>query len=240
MIGKTLGHYQITEKLGEGGMGVVYKARDTHLDRFVAFKVLASEKVADPDRKRRFVQEAKAASALNHPNIIHVYDIDQADGTDFIAMEYVEGRTLAQLIPRRGMQLGEALKYAVQIADALARAHGAGIIHRDLKPSNIMVDEHGLVRVLDFGLAKLTEAAPSGGDETTRTAEATTEKGTIVGTTAYMSPEQAAGRKVDARSDIFSFGSVLYEMVTGRPVNLLQVKSGREERNLEAACRRRR
>ena len=216
MIGKTLGHYQITEKLGEGGMGVVYRARDTHLDRFVAIKVLAAEKVADADRKRRFVQEAKAASALNHPNIIHVYDIDQADGTDFIAMEYVEGKTLAQLIPRRGMQLGEALKYAVQIADALARAHGAGIVHRDLKPSNIMVDEHGLVKVLDFGLAKLAETAPSGGDETTRTVEATTEKGTIVGTTAYMSPEQAAGRKVDARSDIFSFGSVLYEMVTGR------------------------
>jgi len=216
MIGKTLGHYQITEKLGEGGMGVVYKARDTHLDRFVAIKVLAAEKVADPDRKRRFVQEAKAASALNHPNIIHVYDIDQAEGTDFIAMEYAEGRTLAQLIPRRGMQLGEALKYAIQIADALARAHAAGIVHRDLKPSNIMVDEHGLVKVLDFGLAKLAETAPSGGDETTRTVEAATEKGTIVGTTAYMSPEQAAGRKVDARSDIFSFGSVLYEMVTGR------------------------
>jgi len=216
MIGKTLGHYQITDKLGEGGMGVVYKARDAHLDRFVAIKVLAAEKVADPDRKRRFVQEAKAASALNHPNIIHVYDIDQAEGTDFIAMEYVDGKTLAQLIPRRGMQLGEALKYAVQIADALARAHGAGIVHRDLKPSNIMVDEHGLVKVLDFGLAKLAETAPSGGDETTRTVEATTEKGTILGTTAYMSPEQAAGRKVDARSDIFSFGSVLYEMVTGR------------------------
>jgi len=216
VIGKTLGHYQITDKLGEGGMGVVYKARDTHLDRFVAIKVLAAEKVADPDRKRRFAQEAKAASALNHPNIVHVYDIDQADGTDYMAMEYVEGKTLAQLIPRRGMQLGEALKYAVQIADALARAHGAGIVHRDLKPSNIMIDEHGLVKVLDFGLAKLAETAPSGGDETTRTVEATTEKGTIVGTTAYMSPEQAAGRKVDARSDIFSFGSVLYEMVTGR------------------------
>ena len=123
------------------------------------------------------MQEAKAASALNHPNIIHVYDIDQADGTDFIAMEYVEGKTLAQLIPRRGMQLGEALKYAVQIADALARAHGAGIVHRDLKPSNIMVDEHGLVKVLDFGLAKLAETAPSGGDETTRTVEASDGKG---------------------------------------------------------------
>jgi Tol biopolymer transport system component/predicted Ser/Thr protein kinase len=216
MIGKTLGHYQITEKLGEGGMGVVYKAHDTHLDRFVAIKVLPAEKVADSDRKRRFVQEAKAASALNHPNIIHVYDIDQADDTDFIAMEYVEGRTLAQLIPRRGMQLGEALRHAVQIANALARAHGAGIVHRDLKPSNIMVDEHGLVKVLDFGLAKLVEPEDSNEADSTRTLQPQTQESTIVGTAAYMSPEQAEGKKVDARSDIFSFGSVLYEMVTGR------------------------
>src|SRR5512136_652376 len=216
MIGKTLGHYQITEKLGEGGMGVVCKARDTHLDRFAALKVLPPEKVSDPDRKRRFIQEAKAASALNHPSIITIYDIDQTDGIDYIAMEYVAGKTLDELIPRKGMRLSLALKYAVQIADALARAHGAGIIHRDLKPSNVMVDEHGLVKIVDFGLAKLTETVSSSGDETTRTVEATTEKGTIVGTTAYMSPEQAAGRKVDARSDIFSFGSVLYEMVTGR------------------------
>jgi len=133
MIGKTLGHYQITEKLGEGGMGVVYKARDTHLDRFAAIKVLPPEKVSDPERKRRFIQEAKAASALNHPNIITIHDIDQADGIDFIAMEYVAGKTLDELIPRKGMRLSLALKYAIQIADALARAHGAGIIHRDLK-----------------------------------------------------------------------------------------------------------
>src|SRR5262249_17366761 len=147
MIGKTLSHYRILEKLGEGGMGVVYKARDSHLDRFVALKVLPPEKVADPDRKRRFVQEAKAASALNHPNIIHIYDIDQQDGIDFIAMEYVPGKTLDQLTPRHGMGLNEALKTAVQMADALARAHAAGIVHRDLKPANIMVDEHGLVKV---------------------------------------------------------------------------------------------
>src|SRR5512136_3379714 len=157
MIGKTLRHYQITEKLGEGGMGVVYKARDTHLDRFAAIKVLPPERLADPDRKRRFIKEAKAASALNHPSIITIYDIDQADGIDYIAMEYVAGKTLDDLIPRKGMRLSLALKYAVQIADALARAHGAGIIHRDLKPSNVMVDEHGLVKVLDFGLAKLAE-----------------------------------------------------------------------------------
>jgi len=193
MIGKTVGHYQITEKLGEGGMGVVFKARDTHLDRFAAIKVLPAEKVADPERKRRFIQEAKAASALNHPSIITIYDIDQADGTDFIAMEYVPGKTLDELIPRKGMRLSLALKYAVQIADALARAHGAGIIHRDLKPSNVMVDEHGLVKVLDFGLAKLSEAAgPEAETAATRTGE-----GTVLGTAAYMSPEQAEGKHID-------------------------------------------
>src|SRR5512136_138326 len=212
MIGKTLGHYQITEKLGEGGMGVVYKARDTHLDRFAALKVLPPEKVSDPDRKRRFIQEAKAASALNHPNIVHVYDIDQADGVDFIAMEYVAGKTLDEVIPRKGMRLSLALKYAVQIADALARAHGAGIIHRDLKPSNVMVDEHGLVKVLDFGLAKLTETT---GPEA-ETAATRTGAGMILGTAVYMSPEQAEGKHIDTRSDIFSFGSMLYEVLTGQ------------------------
>jgi eukaryotic-like serine/threonine-protein kinase len=215
MIGRTISHYSILEKLGEGGMGVVYRARDIRLDRFVAIKVLPAEKVADPERKQRFVQEAKAASSLNHPNIITIYDIGQAEGVDFISMECVTGKTLDQLIPRRGMRLNEALKCAVQIADALARAHSAGIVHRDLKPGNIMVNEHGLVKVLDFGLAKLTEAAPANGDEATRTMLPTTEEGKIVGTVAYMSPEQAEGKKVDARSDIFSFGSVLYEMVTG-------------------------
>ena len=215
MIGRTISHYSILEKLGEGGMGVVYKARDMHLDRFVAIKVLPAEKVADPERKQRFVQEAKAASSLNHPNIITIYDIGQAEGVDFISMECVTGKTLDRLIPRRGMRLNEALKCAVQIADALARAHSAGLVHRDLKPGNIMVNEHGLVKVLDFGLAKLTEAAPADGVEATRTMRPTTEEGKIVGTVAYMSPEQAEGKKVDARSDIFSFGSVLHEMVTG-------------------------
>ena len=215
MIGRTISHYSLIEKLGEGGMGVVYKARDTHLDRFVAIKVLPAEKVADPERKQRFVQEAKAASSLNHPNIITIYDIGQAEGVDFISMECVSGKTLDRLIPRHGMRLNEVLKCAVQIADALARAHSAGIVHRDLKPGNIMVNEHGLVKVLDFGLAKLTEATPVDGDDSTRTMRPTTEEGKIVGTVAYMSPEQAEGKKVDARSDIFSFGSVLYEMVTG-------------------------
>jgi Tol biopolymer transport system component len=216
MIGQTISHYRILEKLGEGGMGVVYKACDTHLDRFIAIKVLPAERVADPERKKRFVQEAKTASALNHPNIIHIYDIDQQEGIDFIAMEFVPGKTLDQLISRHGMRLNDALKTSVQMADALARAHAAGIIHRDLKPANIIVDEHGLIKVLDFGLAKLTETLPPGEEDVTLATKPATEEGKILGTVAYMSPEQAEGKKLDARSDIFSFGSVLYEMVTGR------------------------
>jgi len=216
MIGKTLAHYRIVAKLGAGGMGVVFKAQDLHLDRFVALKILPPEKVADPDRKRRFVQEAKAASALNHPNIVTIHDIAQEGETDFIVMEFIDGKTLDQLITRKGLRLNETLKYAIPITDALTRAHAAGIVHRDLKPSNIMVDEHGLVKILDFGLAKLTEIASPDEGASTRTDQATTEKGTIVGTVAYMSPEQAEGnKKIDGRSDIFSFGSVLYEMVSG-------------------------
>ena len=216
MTGQRLAHYQILEKLGQGGMGVVYKARDTHLDRFVALKVLPRERVADADRRRRFVQEAKAASALNHANIVTIHDIDDAGGVYFIAMEYVAGKTLNELIPRKGLRPTDALEYAVQIAGALAKAHAAGIIHRDLKPSNIMVGEDGQVKVLDFGLAKLTEAGGLAEDESTRTLKAETAEGAILGTVAYMSPEQAEGKKIDARSDIFSFGAVLYEMVTGR------------------------
>jgi len=197
-------------------MGVVYKARNSHLKRFVALKVLPPEKVTDPERKQRFVREARAASALNHPNIVTVYDIDQSDGVDFIAMEHVEGKTLDELIGHKGMKLNEALKYALQIADALAKAHAAGIVHRDLKPGNVMVTAEGRVKVLDFGLAKLTETAPVGSEDSTLTAAPSTELGVIVGTAAYMSPEQAEGKKVDARSDIFSFGSLLYEMLTGR------------------------
>ena len=216
MIGRTVSHYRIVEKLGEGGMGVVYKAHDTHLDRFAAIKVLPPEKVADPERKRRFIQEARAASALNHPNIVTIYDIDQQDGVDFLAMEYIQGKTLEQLIGRKGLKVTEALKYGVQITDALSRAHAAGIVHRDLKPGNVMVDEHGLVKVLDFGLAKLTEPAAPDEDELTRTLKPTTEEGAIVGTVAYMSPEQAEAKRLDGRSDIFSFGAVLYEMIAGR------------------------
>src|SRR5215471_11277655 len=157
MIGQVLGHYRIEAKLGEGGMGVVYRAFDTHLDRPVAIKILRADATTSPERKRRFVQEAKAASALNHPNIIHIYDISSSDGTDFIAMEFVSGKTLDHLIGKSGLPLRETLKYSIQMADALARAHSAGIVHRDLKPANIMVAEDGRVKLLDFGLAKLTE-----------------------------------------------------------------------------------
>lgn len=219
LLGKQIAHYLVVERLGEGGMGVVYKARDTHLDRFIALKVLPSERVTDPERKRRFVLEAKSASALNHPNIVHIYDIADADGIDYIAMELVEGKTMGDAIGRLGLRTDQVLKYGLQVADALAKSHAAGIIHRDLKPNNIMVTEGGLVKVLDFGLAKLAETST---DEfaDTRTAAAPdsrhTEEGMIVGTVAYMSPEQAQGKPVDARSDVFSFGAVLYEMTTGK------------------------
>jgi serine/threonine protein kinase len=220
MIGQNLLHFRILEKIGEGGMGVVYKALDTHLDRPVAVKVLPPGKVADAEHKRRFVQEAKAASALNHPNIVTVYDVASDRGLDFIVMEFVDGQTLERLIGRRGMKLNEALGTAVQVADGLARAHAAGIVHRDLKPTNIIVTRDGLVKILDFGLAKLVEEpAPDQVGPTVTIQEAEkprTEEGFILGTAAYMSPEQAEGKKVDARSDIFSFGAVLYEMLTGQ------------------------
>jgi len=220
LTGRTIAHYRVLEKIGEGGMGVVYKARDLSLRRFVALKVLPPEHVTDPDRRRRFVQEARAASALNHPNIITIHDITREGGTDLIVMEYVEGKTLDQRIGHRGLRVNDVLKYAAQIADALAKAHSAGIVHRDLKPTNIMVNEDGAVKVLDFGLAKLTEQIQ--GDETSSRVTVDsegrpiTEEGLIVGTVTYMSPEQAEGKKIDARSDIFSLGTVLYEMVTGQ------------------------
>jgi serine/threonine protein kinase/Tol biopolymer transport system component len=201
-------------------MGVVYRAADTHLNRSVAVKVLHADAIRSAEKKWRFAQEAKAASALNHPNIVHVYDVDAQDGVDYIAMEFVAGRTLGQCIERKGLSLRDALKFAVQIADALSAAHAAGIVHRDLKPANVIVTDHGLVKLLDFGLAKLadpSERDPNAPTATIRLDETPrTEEGTIVGTVAYMSPEQAEARKVDARTDIFSFGSLLYEIVTGR------------------------
>ena len=232
--GQMLGHYRIEGWLGAGAMGVVYRAVDTHLDRLVAVKVLRPESMAHPERRKRFVQEAKAASALNHPNIVTIYDIASVDGMDYIAMEYIDGSTLGGLIAsrsrRRGLNWVEAVGYGVQIADAVAAAHFAGLIHRDLKPANVMVTQQGRVKVLDFGLAKLIEPAgivqnvPSSEDDETPTETVDlrqqgprTEDGVILGTVAYMSPEQAQGNTLDGRSDIFSFGSVLYEMLTGRP-----------------------
>jgi serine/threonine protein kinase len=214
LIGRTIGHYEIIAKIGEGGMGAVYKARDIHLDRSVALKMLPGEWVANAERKRRFVLEAKAASALNHPNIITIYDIDVADGVDFIAMEYVAGQTLADVIPSGGMAPARAIQFGAQIADALATAHQSGIVHRDLKPSNIMVTAQGRVKVLDFGLAKLIEPG-SGAGAPTQTAAIYTREGTILGTASYMAPEQAEGRTIDQRADVFSFGAVLYEMLSG-------------------------
>jgi serine/threonine protein kinase len=212
MIGQTLDHYQIESKLGQGGMGVVYKGWDNFLERPVAIKVLLADKIPDPSSKQRFIQEARAASALNHPGIVTIHDIRSDAGTDFIVMEYVEGKTLDELIGAKGLRPAQALRYALQVADALAKAHEAGILHCDLKPSNIIVtDDEQRTKILDFGLAQLLEPAGSSPDSTTLSAEAV-----VAGTAEYMSPEQVEGRKLDARSDIFSFGSVLYQMVTGR------------------------
>jgi serine/threonine-protein kinase len=199
-------------------MGEVYRGRDTRLGRDVAIKVLPAERLTDPLRRARFVREARAASTLNHPHIVTIHEIESAEGIDFIVMELVSGHTLDALIPRHGMRLGEALRLAIPVADALAAAHDAGIVHRDLKPSNVMVTPAGVVKVLDFGLAKLgNEEEGEGEDVATLDAEAgpRTRAGAVVGTPAYMSPEQASGGKVDARSDVFAFGAVLYEMVTG-------------------------
>ncbi len=216
MIGRTIAQYQILDTLGQGGMGFVYKARDTQLDRVVAIKILTPDTIASEERKQRFVQEAKAASALNHPNIVTIYNIGNADGVDFIAMEFIPGRTLDKVIPKGGLKTTELLKYGIQIADALARAHAAGIVHRDLKPGNIMVTEDGQVKLVDFGLAKLSDLHDTPDAELTRSAAPETEEGRILGTVCYMSPEQAEARKTDARSDIFSVGAVLYEMATGK------------------------
>jgi serine/threonine-protein kinase len=215
MVGTTVLQYQLLEKLGSGGMGDVYKAQDTRLNRFVAIKVLPAKMSTDPERRRRFIQEAQAASALNHPNIITIYDIVSQGDAQFMVMEFVSGSTLHDSIGPGGLPIPQVLQYGAQMADALGVAHAAGIIHRDLKPSNIMITQTGLVKILDFGLAKLTDLNPSGDKQATDLGPLTQE-GTILGTVSYMSPEQAEGLPVDARSDIFSFGSVLYEMVSGR------------------------
>src|SRR5213593_2474327 len=215
ITGTRLGPYEILAPLGAGGMGEVYRARDTRLGREVAIKVLPPEVVADADRLRRFEKEARAASSLNHPNIVTIYEVERIESTPFIVMELVDGKTLRDLLSEGVLAVRRLLGIAVQIADGLAKAHEAGIVHRDLKPENVMVTKDGLVKILDFGLAKLTgSAAGSGsGEGATQTG---TSPGMAVGTVGYMSPEQASGEAVDFRSDQFSFGSILYEMATGK------------------------
>src|SRR5262249_47778600 len=215
MIGQALSHYLITTKLGAGGMGEVYRARDTRLDREVAIKVLPTSFANDADRLLRFEQEARATSALNHPNILTIYDIGSNDGSPFIVAELLEGEELRQLLNNGPLSQRKAIDFAEQISSGLAAAHEKGIIHRDLKPENLFVTKDGRVKILDFGLAKLrpqqTEPAGSG----VATLKAITDPGVVMGTVAYMSPEQVRGQEVDHRSDIFSFGVILYEMLTG-------------------------
>jgi eukaryotic-like serine/threonine-protein kinase len=226
--GQSIHHYRVEAELGQGGMGKVFQAWDEHLDRYVAIKVLAVQAFQDNDRKERFLREARIASALNHPNILHMYDVDQTpEGIDYIVMEYVKGKTLGALINGRGLPLTMCVKYARQIAAALAVGHEKGIIHRDIKPANVMIAEDGTVKVLDYGLSILTEPAesldpdkttvlPSSSSGGARRNPGSTLEGAVVGTVPYMSPEQTRGEPCDTRSDIFSFGSLLYEMLTGR------------------------
>jgi len=219
MIGRRISHYEVIEALGSGGMGVVYRAHDVTLDRDVALKVLPGDRPRSENARRRFRREAMAASALSHPNIITIYEISAEGDTDFIVMEYVRGSTLTSILKSRALSLEEALQYAIQIADALGKAHSVGVIHRDMKPGNVMVTGDGLVKILDFGLAKFNRdmLETDEGSNLDRTREVTlTQPGMVTGTVFYMSPEQARGERVDARSDIFSFGSVLFEMITGK------------------------
>jgi predicted Ser/Thr protein kinase len=220
MVGTTLKHYRIETQLGKGGMGVVYRARDTRLDRLVALKTLPPGLIADPERKSRFLLEARSAAAVTHPAIAQVYDVDEVDGVLFIAMEYVDGRTVSRLIADGELDLLGAIEIVLQVAEGLAKAHDAGILHRDIKSDNIMVTRDGHAKLLDFGLAKLLEPgaeepeAPAGLSRTLTRGRYHTIPGAVMGTISYMSPEQARGKKLDRRSDIFSLGVVLYEMVT--------------------------
>ena len=218
MIGKTLGHYQITSQLGKGGMGEVYQAKDQKLGRDVAIKVLPEEFARDADRVARFQREAKLLASLNHPNIAAIYGLEESGGTNFLVLELVEGETLADRIKRGPIPVEESLKLALQIAEALEAAHEKGVIHRDLKPANIKVTPDGKVKVLDFGLAKAFagEQAELNLSNSPTLSDAATQQGVILGTAAYMSPEQAKGKTVDKRADIWAFGCVLFEMLTGR------------------------
>jgi len=214
--GAKLGPYEIIAPIGAGGMGEVYRAQDTRLDRSVAIKILSPTFSADNDRLRRFEQEARSASALNHPNIITIYELGRDGSTHYIAMELVEGKTVRELMVAGLLPIRKAIEIAAQVADGLTKAHEAGIAHRDLKPENLMVSNDGFVKILDFGLAKLT-LPPSGEvSDMSPTAAWQTRPGIVMGTMQYMSPEQVSGGRLDFRSDQFSFGLVLYEMVTGK------------------------
>jgi non-specific serine/threonine protein kinase len=215
MTGRTLSHFRIEEKIASGGMGVLYKATDLKLDRNVAIKVLRSDLLSHPDIRQRFVREAKAASALNHPGIVTVHEIDTDSGIDFIAMEYVEGRTLDEMVTPEGMPIESVTGYALQMVEALRVAHEKGIVHRDLKPANVMITEDDGVTILDFGIAKRLYPAPGDGTEVVPQTQIT-QAGGVIGTLRYLSPEQASGSEVDHRTDIWSFGVMLYEMVTGQ------------------------
>jgi eukaryotic-like serine/threonine-protein kinase len=215
--GSIINQYKIISPIGKGGMGEVFLAQDTKLDRKVALKILPSEFAEDADRMSRFVREAKSASALNHPNIITIHEIGESDGTHFIATEFIEGETLQKNLKGENVSLKSVLDIASQIASALQTAHSAGIVHRDIKPDNVMIRADGLAKILDFGIAKLSETPTNIGEEdATAIQKPSTSPGMIIGTANYMSPEQAKGKEIDARSDIFSFGIVFYEMLTGK------------------------